>query len=161
VRRVLAILLVLIALPAAAEGPQPFARGSWQALRQAHAGRPTVVHFWGLTCGPCMVELPRWGALRHERPDLDLVLVAADPVPEDPAWATEALAKAGLTGAESWSFADRFADRLLYEIDPQWRGELPRTLLIDRAGRVTTMSGVADLDRVRAWLDAQARGAAG
>jgi thiol-disulfide isomerase/thioredoxin len=161
VRTALAILLLLVALPAAADGPQPFERGSWQTLRQAHVGHPIVVHFWGLTCAPCMVELPHWGELRRERPDLDLVLVAADPVPGDPEWMAQALVKAGLGGVESWSFADRFGDRLLFEIDPQWRGELPRTLLIDRAGHVTVLPGVADLTTVRAWLDQQARGAAG
>ena len=30
-----------------------------------------------------------------------------------------------------------------------------RTLLIDRTGEATVLPGVADLDRVRAWLDAQ------
>lgn len=147
--------------PAAAEPPQPFERGSWQALRQAHEGQPTVVHLWGLTCGPCLVELPGWGALLRERPDLKLVLIAADPVPEEPARAASTLTKAGLAGAESWMFADLFDERLRYEIDPRWRGELPRTLLIDRAGAVTALPGVADLARVRAWLDAQAKAPAG
>jgi hypothetical protein len=44
---------------------------------------------------------------------------------------------------------------LRYEIDPQWRGEIPRTMLITRDGATTTIDGAADLDRVRAWLDAQ------
>jgi len=151
------LLLLLSVCPAAADDPQPFERGSWQALRAAHAGRPTVVHLWGLTCAPCLTELPHWGALRRERPDLNLVLIAADPVPEQPARAGATLAKSGLDGAESWIFADRFADRLRYEIDPRWRGELPRTLLIDRAGNVAALPGVADLKHVRAWLDAQRR----
>ena len=160
-RALLVALMLLVALPAAASELRPFERGSWQDLRQAHAGRPLVVHFWGLTCGPCLVELPRWAALHRERPDLDLVLVAADPIPEDPKWTAETLTKAGLDGVESWGFADRFADRLLYEIDPQWRGELPRTLLIDRTGQVTVISGVADLGRVRAWLNEQAHASNG
>jgi thiol-disulfide isomerase/thioredoxin len=163
--RAFLLVLLLIALPAAApvaaDEPQPFERGSWQSLRLAHAGRPMVVHLWGLTCGPCLVELPRWGELRRERPDLDLVLIAADPVPEEPARAAATLAKAGLGRVESWMFADRFAERLRYEVDPQWHGELPRTMLIDRTGAVTVLPGIADLARVRGWLDRQARGPAG
>jgi thiol-disulfide isomerase/thioredoxin len=158
VKAAIIALVLLVAPPVAADELQPFARGSWQTLRDAHAGRPTVVHLWGLTCAPCLAELPQWGALRRERPDLDLVLIAADPVPEAPDRAAAALAKAGLAQTESWMFADRFADRLRYEVDPKWSGELPRTLLIDRAGTITVMPGVADLVRVRAWLDAQARG---
>ena len=157
----MALLGLLLARPALAEPPQPFARGSWQTLRAAHAGQPMVVHLWGLTCGPCLVELPQWGRLLRERPDLKLVLIAADPVPEEPARAAGTLEKAGLGKAESWMFADRFEERLRYEIDPRWRGELPRTLLIDRAGAVQVISGIADLDQVRAWLDAQAKAAAG
>jgi len=155
-RTALALLLAAAALPAQAD-PLPFARGSWQQLRTAHAGQATVVHLWGLTCGPCLVELPEWGKLARSRPDLKLVLVAADPIPESPERVTATLGKAGLGAAESWIFTDLFNERLRFEIDPRWRGELPRTLLIARDGTVTALSGVADLATVRAWLDVQAR----
>src|SRR6201987_3506452 len=65
------------------------------------------------------------------------------------------LAETGLAAAENWTFGDGFVERLRYEIDPQWRGEIPRTMLITRDGATTTIDGAADLDRVRAWLDAQ------
>ncbi|MBV8193775.1 MAG: TlpA family protein disulfide reductase [Alphaproteobacteria bacterium] len=155
----LVALLVALASLANADAatPLPFERGSWAKLRAEHAGQPTVVHFWGLTCGPCLVELPRWGKLLAERPDLKLVLVAADPLPQDPERASDLLSSAGLGNSESWSFSDSFYEKLRYEIDPAWVGELPRTLLIDRDGKTTVLTGVADLDRVRAWLDAQSK----
>lgn len=156
-RRALLLALLLAAPAQAADAPQPFGRGSWQSLRAAHADQPLVVHLWGLTCPPCLVEMPEWAALKRARPDMPLVLIAADPVPEDPQRAGATLAGYGLAGVESWIFADRFAERLRYEIDPHWRGELPRTLLIDRAGAVTVLPGVADLAQVRAWLDATKR----
>jgi hypothetical protein len=139
-----------------ASDPLPFERGSWAKLRAAHVGQPTVVHFWGLTCGPCLVELPNWGKLLAERKDLNLVLLAADPMlqPVDQLAAT--LQQAGLGSAESWTFTDRFHERLRYEIDPAWTGELPRTEMIARDGTVIVMRGVADLSKVRAWLDVQA-----
>jgi thiol-disulfide isomerase/thioredoxin len=154
-RKSLVLALLLAALPAVAADQHPFVRGSWQELRQAHAGRPTIVHFWGLTCAPCLVELPSWGELLRERPRLDLVLVAADARADDQVRMSETLGKAGLSSAERWGFADRFADRLRFEVDPRWRGELPRTLLIAGDGTVTAISGVADLASVRTWLDAQ------
>jgi thiol-disulfide isomerase/thioredoxin len=153
----LAVLLSLASFAAAAADPRPFGRGSWTKLSEAHAGQPTVIHFWGLTCGPCLVELPHWGKLAAERPDLKLVLVAADPVPQDPERLTDVLGRAGLGKTESWSFTDRFYERLRYEIDPAWAGELPRTVMVDRAGKVTVLPGVADLTQVRAWLDAQSK----
>jgi thiol-disulfide isomerase/thioredoxin len=157
--RFLAALLVLLASlgSAAAASPLPFERGSWAKLSAQHVGRPTVVHFWGLTCAPCLVELPKWGKLAQERTDLQLVLVAADPVPQDPERVADTLAAANLVKAESWTFSDRFYERLRYEIDPAWAGELPRTVMIDRDGKATVLPGVADLDRVRAWLDAQSK----
>jgi thiol-disulfide isomerase/thioredoxin len=160
----LAILLLGIAslgiatLGAAHAGdPLSFERGSWAKLRAAHAGQPTVIHFWGLTCGPCLVELPKWGKLAAARGDLKLVLVAADPLPQSPEQVAATLDRDGLAAAESWTFTDRFYERLRYEIDPAWAGELPRTVMIGRDGSATVLPGVADLSKVRAWLDAQAR----
>jgi thiol-disulfide isomerase/thioredoxin len=153
-----ALLVTLASFGGAdAASPLPFERGSWATLRAEHAGQPTVVHLWGLTCGPCLVELPKWSKLLAERPDLRLVLVAADPVPQDAERVADTLSGAGLANTESWSFSDRFYERLRYEIDPAWAGELPRTVLIDRDGKAIVLPGVADLDRVRVWLDAQSK----
>ena len=152
-----AVTAVALAQVATSDDPLPFSRGSWAKLRTAHAGQPTVIHFWGLTCGPCLVELPHWGKLKAERPDLKLVLVAADPMPQDPDRVSATLKRAGLGAGESWSFTDRFYERLRYEIDPVWAGELPRTLMIAADGTVTVLPGVADLAEVRAWLDSQRR----
>lgn len=151
----LAFLLAIASAGALAADLQSFGRGSWSKLRAAHDGQPIVVHFWGLTCAPCLVEMPEWGKLQAERPDMRLVMVAADPVPQDPARVSDMLARANLAQVENWTFADRFNERLRYEIDPAWAGELPRTLLVDRDGKETVLTGVADLAEVRAWLDAQ------
>lgn len=159
-RRLLGLIAACCLFAGAAiaqDTPLPFERGSWQKLRAAHDGKPTVIHFWGLTCAPCLVELPLWGKLSAERPDLRLVMLAADPVQQDSARVNATLAKAGLGGAESWNFADRFYERLRYEIDPAWAGELPRTVMIAADGTITVLPGVADLAQVRAWLDAQTK----
>ena len=65
------------------------------------------------------------------------------------------LAKTGLAGAENWIFADDFVERLRFEINPRWRGEIPMTLLIARDGKTTTIEGAADSDEVAGWLDRQ------
>ena len=140
---------------AATDGVRQFVRGSWQDIRKAHAGRPTVVHFWGLTCGPCRTEMPAWGNLLRERHDLDLVVINADLVPNEPGAVSAMLAQTGLAAAENWTFGDGFVERLRYEIDPQWQGDIPRTLLIARDGSVTTIEGVADLNEIAGWLDRQ------
>lgn len=150
---VLAVLLV----PAAGMTAEmkPFLRGTWAEIIKAKAGQPAVVHFWGLTCAPCLTELPHWAALKKERADLALVMIAADPAPEDVADLKATLARAGLDSAESFAFADGFVDRLRFEIDPKWRGEMPRTILIGHDGKATVLPGLADLAYVRKWHDGQ------
>jgi thiol-disulfide isomerase/thioredoxin len=154
-----AIFLVAFQLPAArAEAPQlkPFVRGSWQQVLNAHAGRPTLVHFWGVTCGPCKVELPLLGAFVKDHPALDMVTISADLAPDIPGAAQSMLKKAGLASAENWIFSDGFVERLRFEIDPAWQGDIPRTLLISRDGKITTIEGSAEMAELEKWLKPQA-----
>jgi hypothetical protein len=66
------------------------------------------------------------------------------------------LAQTGLQAIDNWMFSDSFLERLRYEIDPKWAGELPMTLLIARDGTTRVIVGPADLANVRAWIAAQA-----
>ena len=146
----------LVAAPLQAEKQlREFERGSWQSILRAHAGRPTMVNFWGVTCGPCKVELPLLGQLMRDNPALDVVTVSADFVPSLPETTASMLDKAGLSSAENWIFNDGFVERLRYEIDPSWQGDIPRTVLISRDGKTMTIEGVVDIAEVRRWLDQQ------
>lgn len=148
-------MLVAAAVGAGAAGLRPFVRGSWKQIRQAHQGRPLVVHFWGVTCAPCMGELPKWGELERSRPGVDIVFVAADPIPIEPPNIEAAVAKTGIGAAENWLFSDSFLERLRFEVNPQWGGELPYTVMIDAAGIVKTTAGVMEQKDLRAWMAQQ------
>jgi thiol-disulfide isomerase/thioredoxin len=149
--------MALMTSCAAAVELRPFVQGSWQELRRLHAGQPTIVHFWGVTCGPCRVEMPEWGRLLRERPDMNLVLIDADLVPNESNSVIAMLAKMGVSAAEQWRFDDDYEERLRYEVDPQWHGEIPYTILIAADGATTTVAGAADISQMRAWLDAQSK----
>jgi Thiol-disulfide isomerase and thioredoxins len=41
-------------------------------MLRSHAGRPTLVHFWGVTCGPCKVELPLLGKFMKDNAEVDV-----------------------------------------------------------------------------------------
>ena len=151
----LAFLPMLVSQPAPAAEQRSFSRGSWQELRQEHSGRSLVVHFWGITCGPCLVELPNWARFIRERPELDVIMVAADPVVAEPGATAAALSKAGLAAVENWIFSDPFTERLAYEVDPQWVGELPYTLLIRSDGSAKAILGAVDFSEIRDWADRQ------
>lgn len=160
VKRLLLAVIFLIAclgeVPMAEtpSGPalKPFVRGSWQQMLRAHAGRPTLVHFWGVTCGPCKVELPLLGQFMKEHSELDVVMISADLVPNLEGPTRTMLEKAGLASAENWIFSDGFVERLRFEIDPAWQGDIPRTLLIARDGTVTTIEGSAEIPDLKKWL---------
>ena len=163
-KRQVAIGLFLMALLASVSASEaqpelmPFGRGSWQKLLHAHVGHPTIVHFWGVTCGPCKVELPLLGAFMRDHRGVDLVTISADLVPDPPAATRAMLQKAGLGSAENWIFDDGFVERLRFEIDPAWQGDIPRTLLIAGDGGITTIEGSADLAEIGKWLETQAPG---
>jgi thiol-disulfide isomerase/thioredoxin len=150
-RFVAAMLLLLVsAFPASAD-PRPFSRGSWQSLLQAHAGRPLVVHFWSLTCAPCLAELPQWREI-VKGGGADFVLVTTDP-PEDNVKVERTLKRAGLDKVESWGFADSFVEKLRFEIDRSWRGELPITVLVSASGQQETLTGTISGQDIQSWRD--------
>lgn len=151
-RSVLALATALMLVVAAATAaPRPFVRGTWQELLRSHAGRPLVVHFWSLTCAPCLVELPQWKEAAGLG-GLDVVLVTTDP-PEDSAKVERTLKRAGLEGMESWGFADSFVEKLRFEVDRAWRGELPMTVLVSASGRVETRTGSLGSQDLKVWLE--------
>ncbi|MFG3593459.1 TlpA family protein disulfide reductase [Bradyrhizobium sp. RDI18] len=158
-RLLLAVMFLVACLGAApsAETPseltlKPFVRGSWQDVLRSHAGRPTLVHFWGVTCGPCKVELPLLGQFMKDHSEIDVVMVSADLVPNLDRATRAMLEKAGLGSAENWIFNDGFVERLRFEIDPAWQGDIPRTLLIGQDGTVTTIEGSAEIPDLEKWL---------
>ncbi|MDB5393825.1 MAG: hypothetical protein JWM91_1331 [Rhodospirillales bacterium] len=154
-RWIVILLALSVGFPALAGDARPFLHGSWQELRRQHQNKPTIVHFWGITCAPCMIEMPHWAKLAEADHNVDLVLIDADPLSETSDADTQTLAKMGLSQTESWRFADDFTERLRYEIDPKWQGELPLTLLIGRDSTVRKVVGSADFVEVQHWLDDQ------
>jgi thiol-disulfide isomerase/thioredoxin len=151
------LIVFLLSAPASEAPPQlkPFGRGSWQDIVRSHAGRPTIVHFWGVTCGPCKVELPLLGEFMKDHSAIDVVTISADLVPDLPEATRSMLEKSGLRSAENWIFGDGFVERLRFEIDPAWQGDIPRTMLISRDGTITTIEGSAEMTDLEKWSNQQ------
>jgi thiol-disulfide isomerase/thioredoxin len=155
-------LLALLALLACATASaaaldfKPYGRGVFAKLRETHAGRPFVAHFWSVTCPPCVAELPEWAKIVAQKQGLDVVFVNADQ-PGDQPRAAARLEKAGLAALIHYGFADDFADRLYFEVDPSWRGELPYTALVDAEGQLVTVTGALDDPLIVERLDKTGR----
>jgi len=124
--------------------------GSFAALVAARRNEPFLLVLWSITCRPCRDEFALLREMRGSYPSLPLVLVSTDDS-SDEALATKVLNDFGMDGEESWIFADD-AEKLRYEIDPDWYGELPRAYFYDAMHRREGVSGSLPRERIESWL---------
>lgn len=153
-------LAAALAVPAgaAASDVRPFVQGSLKEITAARRGKPFMLGLWSLTCTHCQEELALFARMLVKYPGLDLVLVSTD-TPDDAATLTTTLTRHGLARAESWVFADGFAERLRFEIDPRWGGELPRTYLYAADHSARAVSGRLDPQQLEPWIQRHFPGA--
>jgi hypothetical protein len=150
---VLALCMVAACWPAGgrAEGLREFKPGSLQQIKTRHAREPFLLVLWSVTCVPCRAEFEMLASVRDARGPFPLVLVATDGL-DDRELARQMLEHYGMGAAENWIFADPDAQRLRFEIDPAWYGEMPRSYLYDATHAREAVSGGLERDRVEAWL---------
>lgn len=160
-KRFCALMALFLAVWSIAPAPawaeqeiKPFVRGSYQQIIAARQGKPFIVSFWSLSCGYCKVELAMLKKLARKYPRLDLVLISTD-TPEEKILVSATLAKIASSKAEAWLFADSFADRLRFEVDKGWQGELPRTYFFSAKGEVNAISGELEQKEVEQWVKEQ------
>lgn len=155
-RRILFLVLFwfpAFAAHAAPLAPKAFVQGSMKEVAAAHAGKPFILAFWSLSCVHCKANLQQFGHLLQHKPHLPLVLVSTD-TPEEHAAILATLEKYGLDKPQTWVFADPFVERLHFEIDRRWRGELPRTYLYDANHQAHTITGKLDEAETERWVNA-------
>jgi predicted nucleic acid-binding Zn-ribbon protein len=72
---------------------------------------------------------------------------------EDRERAAARLEKNGLSRATHYGFSDSFVEKLYYEADKSWRGELPFTVLISTNASRVNVTGALDDPHFVAWLN--------
>lgn len=153
-KRWLAIGLLVLSYCAHAGEFKSFDLGSRTAIERAHAGKPFILAFWSIDCPYCMEDLKALGDLVRQRPEIALVTVCTDGR-EGAAEAARVLGKVGLPPHERWQFAAADEDRLRYDVDKSWYGELPRSYFYDASHRVQALSGRPEAGWLARWLQAQ------
>ena len=138
----------------AAKEIKPFVRGSYQEIVSARQGKPFIINFWSLSCSYCKVELAMLKKLAKKYPRLDLVLVSTD-TPEEEKSISATLAKFFPGKTEAWVFADSYTERLRFEVDKKWQGELPRTYFFSAQNEVKPFSGKLEQKEVEQWVREQ------
>lgn len=150
-------LTVLSFAPAstlAAQEIRPFVRGSYQQIISARQGKPFIVNLWSLSCGYCKVELSMFKEMVRKYPQIDLVVISTDTY-EEMESVSGTLETFSMGKSETWLFADSNTDRLRFEIDKRWYGELPRTYFFGADGRINAFSGKLEQKDVEQWIREQ------
>ncbi|SFW29022.1 hypothetical protein SAMN05216414_11246 [Nitrosovibrio sp. Nv17] len=148
----LAVLMLLAAQAGgAADTVRPFASGSLEGILGARTGKPFVLVLWSLDCQYCPTELKMLGDLKRSKPALDIVLIATDPVSEASRLVSR-IKGYDMGKVEQWAFADDIPERLRFEIDSRWYGEVPRTYFYNRQHQREARTGLVSRQFVEDWL---------
>lgn len=146
----LALALLLLCGLARAD-IQPFVPGSLQQIQDERAGRPFILTLWSASCTHCPEELRMLGQLLRKYPATDIVLVSTD-TPAESEELSRLIRDYGLSHLKQWVFADPQPEKLRFEIDRRWYGELPRTYFFDARHRREAASGLIPRERLERWI---------
>ena len=120
---------------------KPFGAGSYQKILASNSHKPFLLIVWSITCSSCLKEMPLISDIHQKNPALTIVMLAADDISEADQ-IQMILRKNKLSDVENWSYADENTQKLQFEIDPKWYGELPRTYFFDKEHQREGISGV-------------------
>lgn len=130
---------------------RPFMNGSLQKIENERAGKPFILALWSATCTHCPAELSALGGLAAQYRGIDIVLIATD-TPAEMAQLEKLATGYGLGAKSQWVFAEEQPERLRFEIDRRWHGELPRTYFFDAQHRRTAVSGIVPPEQLERWV---------
>lgn len=130
---------------------KPFTAGSYQQILDANAKQPLLLAIWSIDCPSCLKDMDILGKLHDKHPQLKIVMLATDDAEALPD-IKRIIETHKLSGLENWAFASDNPEKLRYEIDPGWYGELPRTYFFDAAHQRIGKSGAMALEDFEAQL---------
>lgn len=155
----LLVVLLFAVLTASAQGADlhPLGRGDIGRLLAERQGHPVALTLWSVDCPHCKGVLRQLAALTKRSPGVELIVVSTDNIGERKTIAAM-LAANGLGERDTWVFGDEAPERLRFEIDRRWGGEMPRTYLFDADRKVVAFSGPVAEEAVSAWLARNSKG---
>jgi thiol-disulfide isomerase/thioredoxin len=151
--KLLFICLAVITHLAQAESPdlKHFVTGSYQQLLTNNAGKPFMLAIWSITCPSCIKDMTVLHAVHKAHPEINIIMLSTDDSAET-SEAQKILATNQLTGLEQWIYAEENTQKLQYEIDPKWYGELPRTYFFDKNHQRESVSGALSKEEYEARI---------
>lgn len=140
-------LCVVLSINVHAESFKAFNSNSRSQIEQSNQGKAFVLAFWSVDCPYCIEEMQSLGYVLRKHPQVKLITVCTDATGQA-IDISKTLDQAHLPAHERWQFAETDEDRLRYNIDKNWGGELPRTYFYDARHQVQAISGRPPI----AWL---------
>lgn len=117
-----------------------FDLGSFEKIVEAKRKQNHLVVLWSLDCPPCIKELQKISDLHRQFPEYQLTLINTDTL-ENQGKAKEILQLYNLLDLENWGFTQTDAEKLRYDIDPRWFGDLPRSYFFPIQGKIKRLRG--------------------
>jgi thiol-disulfide isomerase/thioredoxin len=130
----------------------------WFGATQAHAeaeaaGRPTLVHFWSVSCGVCKENLPRIAQWRDEKKELGLRVIAV----HMPRYEADTDVEAVREAISSFNITEACAidnEHRLREAFHNEQGYVPAYYLFDSEGKLRSFAaGERGLDMLKSALE--------
>ncbi len=122
-----------------------FGAGSYQQILSANANKAFMLVIWSVDCSSCLKDMEIISALHNDRPELQITMLSTDDASALPQ-IEKILVAHKLTDVPNWVFAGDDAQKLRFEIDPSWYGELPRTYFFNQTHHRTGKSGALRRD---------------
>lgn len=142
-RRLLTILLLTVAATAfaGASAIEPLGPDDVAALLKPPARGERIVMLWSLDCVYCEPNMQALAKLQRAHPRyVQLLTVATDSIAQRARIAAR-LNAAGMQGYPARAYTEPSPARINFLIDPNWGGELPRTIVIRTDGSRIALSG--------------------
>ncbi|MEY5134556.1 MAG: hypothetical protein RL709_251 [Pseudomonadota bacterium] len=129
----------------------PFDMNTRQVIEKRYIDQPLIISFWSIDCPYCIDDLKKLGKALSKNTNVQLITVCVDGK-ESAKKAERILSQANLPKHEQYQYAEVDEDRLRYNIDPAWYGELPRTYFYDATHQVTPLSGKISNSFLDKWF---------
>lgn len=146
------ILIAMTASVFAQDGYiKTFNPGSYQQILRENATHPFILAIWSLDCPSCIKDMRILNEVKQKHPQLKIIMLSTD----EPSATSEVktmLTRQSLNDLDNWIFGNDDAQKLRFEIDSSWFGELPRTYFFDRTHNKIGKSGALRLDEFEAYI---------
>jgi thiol-disulfide isomerase/thioredoxin len=120
---------------------KPFASGSYQQILSNNANHPFMLVVWSIDCPSCLKDMALLSRIHKNKPELKIIMLATDDLSATDQ-ILQILKKNSVMDLENWVFAEENTQKLRFEIDPKWYGEIPRTYFFNAAHKREGVSGV-------------------